>query len=67
MRSRLSHWARAPFAWAACPVGAWVRTARPVSNAFVEILQAELVQAMAYTGRPTLASLNRSMVRTDFP
>lgn len=32
----------------------------------LEILQAELVQAMAATGRPTLASINRSLVRTDF-
>ena len=39
----------------------------PGVQRIVEILQAELVQAMAYTGRPTLASLNRSMVRTDFP
>jgi isopentenyl diphosphate isomerase/L-lactate dehydrogenase-like FMN-dependent dehydrogenase len=33
----------------------------------LEIMQAELVQAMAYTGRPTLASIDRSLVRTDFP
>ena len=33
----------------------------------VEILQAELVQSMAATGCPTLASLHRSLVRTDFP
>ena len=39
----------------------------PGVQRIVEILQTELVQAMAYTGRPTLASLNRSMVRTDFP
>ena len=39
----------------------------PGVQRILEILQAELVQAMAYTGRPTLASLNRSMVRTDFP
>ena len=32
----------------------------------LEILQAELVQAMAYTGRPTLASIDRTLVRTDF-
>jgi len=32
----------------------------------LEILQAELVAAMAYTGRPTLASIDRTLVRTDF-
>jgi len=33
----------------------------------LEILQAELVQAMQEAGRPTLASLDRSLLRTDFP
>lgn len=33
----------------------------------LEIMQAELVQAMAYTGRPTLASIDSTLVRTDFP
>ena len=33
----------------------------------LEIMQAELVQAMAYAGRPTVASIDRSIVRTDFP
>lgn len=33
----------------------------------LEILQAELVTAMAQTGRPSLASLDRTMVRTLFP
>lgn len=33
----------------------------------LEIMQQELVQAMAYTGRPTLASIDRTLVRTDFP
>jgi isopentenyl diphosphate isomerase/L-lactate dehydrogenase-like FMN-dependent dehydrogenase len=32
----------------------------------LEILQAELVMAMAQTGRPTLASIDRSLVRTRF-
>jgi isopentenyl diphosphate isomerase/L-lactate dehydrogenase-like FMN-dependent dehydrogenase len=32
----------------------------------LEILQAELVQAMVETGRPTLASIDRSLVRTEF-
>ena len=32
----------------------------------LEILQAELVQAMAANGRPTLASIDRSLVRTEF-
>jgi isopentenyl diphosphate isomerase/L-lactate dehydrogenase-like FMN-dependent dehydrogenase len=33
----------------------------------IEIVQAELVMAMAHTGRPTLTSIDRSLVRTDFP
>jgi 4-hydroxymandelate oxidase len=33
----------------------------------LEILQAELVQAMIETGRPTLASIDRTLLRTDFP
>ena len=33
----------------------------------VEIMQAEFVQAMVSTGRTSLASINRSIVRTDFP
>ena len=33
----------------------------------LEILQAELVQAMAYTGRASIESINSSIVRTDFP
>jgi len=32
----------------------------------IEILQGELVMAMAQTGRPTLASIDRSLVRTRF-
>ena len=32
----------------------------------LEILQTELVQAMAATGRPTLASIDRTLVRTEF-
>jgi isopentenyl diphosphate isomerase/L-lactate dehydrogenase-like FMN-dependent dehydrogenase len=32
----------------------------------LEIMQAELVQAMAYSGRPTLASIDHTLVRTDF-
>ena len=39
----------------------------PGVQRILEIMQAELVQAMAYTGRPSLASLNRTLVRTDFP
>ena len=39
----------------------------PGVQRILEILQAELVQAMAYTGRPSLASLNPALVRTDFP
>ncbi|MGI8988234.1 MAG: alpha-hydroxy-acid oxidizing protein [Bryobacteraceae bacterium] len=33
----------------------------------LEILQAELVQAMSYAGRPTLASIDRSLATTNFP
>jgi isopentenyl diphosphate isomerase/L-lactate dehydrogenase-like FMN-dependent dehydrogenase len=33
----------------------------------LEILQNELVMTMAQAGRPTLASINRSAVRMDFP
>jgi isopentenyl diphosphate isomerase/L-lactate dehydrogenase-like FMN-dependent dehydrogenase len=33
----------------------------------LEILQAELIQAMAYTGRTSIESINRTIVRTDFP
>lgn len=32
----------------------------------IEILQAELVMAMAETGRPTLASIDRTLIRTHF-
>jgi isopentenyl diphosphate isomerase/L-lactate dehydrogenase-like FMN-dependent dehydrogenase len=33
----------------------------------LEIVQTELLHAMAYTGRPTLDSIDRTLVRTDFP
>jgi isopentenyl diphosphate isomerase/L-lactate dehydrogenase-like FMN-dependent dehydrogenase len=33
----------------------------------VEIVQSELAHAMAYTGRANLASIDRTLVRTDFP
>ena len=39
----------------------------PGVQRLLEIMQAELKQAMAFTGRTTLASIDRSMVRTDFP
>ena len=39
----------------------------PGVQRILEIIQNELAQAMAYTGRPTLASLSRTIVRTDFP
>ncbi|HXB69247.1 MAG TPA: alpha-hydroxy-acid oxidizing protein [Candidatus Acidoferrales bacterium] len=39
----------------------------PGVQRILEILQAELVRGMAYTGRPTLASIDRTIVRTDFP
>lgn len=39
----------------------------PGVQRILEIVQRELVEAMAYTGRPTLASIDRKLVRTDFP
>jgi isopentenyl diphosphate isomerase/L-lactate dehydrogenase-like FMN-dependent dehydrogenase len=33
----------------------------------LEIMQAELLMAMASTGRPSLASIDRTLVRMDFP
>ena len=39
----------------------------PGVQKILEIMQAELKQAMALTGRATLASINRTLVRTDFP
>jgi 4-hydroxymandelate oxidase len=39
----------------------------PGVQRILQILQAELVQGMAYTGRPNLASIDRKMVRVDFP
>jgi isopentenyl diphosphate isomerase/L-lactate dehydrogenase-like FMN-dependent dehydrogenase len=33
----------------------------------LEILQAELVEMMRYTGRPSLASIDKSLVLTNFP
>jgi 4-hydroxymandelate oxidase len=32
----------------------------------IQIVHAELIQAMAYTGRTSIESINRSIVRTDF-
>ncbi len=39
----------------------------PGVKRILEILQAELAHAMAYTGRSTIASIDRTLVRTDFP
>jgi isopentenyl diphosphate isomerase/L-lactate dehydrogenase-like FMN-dependent dehydrogenase len=39
----------------------------PGVQRILEILQTELVQAMAYTGRPTLASIDRTIVKADLP
>ena len=39
----------------------------PGVQRILEIMQAELVLAMAHTGRPTLASIDRTLVRTDLP
>jgi hypothetical protein len=32
----------------------------------LEIVQGELLLAMAHTGRPNLASIDRTLVKTDF-
>jgi isopentenyl diphosphate isomerase/L-lactate dehydrogenase-like FMN-dependent dehydrogenase len=39
----------------------------PGVQRIVEIVQAELSQTMAYMGRSSLASIDRTLVRTDFP
>lgn len=39
----------------------------PGVQRILEIVQAELVQAMTATGTPSLAAINRRLVRTDFP
>jgi isopentenyl diphosphate isomerase/L-lactate dehydrogenase-like FMN-dependent dehydrogenase len=39
----------------------------PGVQRILEILQAELAHAMAYTGRSSMASINSTLVRTDFP
>jgi 4-hydroxymandelate oxidase len=33
----------------------------------LQIMQGELLQAMAHTGRPNIASIDRTLVRTNFP
>jgi 4-hydroxymandelate oxidase len=38
----------------------------PGAQRVLEILQGELVLAMAHTGRPTLKSIDRTLVKTDF-
>jgi isopentenyl diphosphate isomerase/L-lactate dehydrogenase-like FMN-dependent dehydrogenase len=38
----------------------------PGVQRILEIMQAELVQAMAYTGCPAVASVDRSIIRSDF-
>jgi 4-hydroxymandelate oxidase len=38
----------------------------PGVQRILEIVHAELVQAMAYTGRTSIESINRTIVRTDF-
>ena len=39
----------------------------PGVQRILEIMQAELVLAMAHTGRPTLSSIDRTLVRTNLP
>ena len=39
----------------------------PGLQRILEIVQSEVLLAMAHTGRPTLASIDRTLVRTDFP
>jgi isopentenyl diphosphate isomerase/L-lactate dehydrogenase-like FMN-dependent dehydrogenase len=38
----------------------------PGVQRILEIVQAELLQAMAYVGRPSLASIDQTVVRADF-
>ena len=49
-----------PTRWGLAAYGA------PGVQKVLEILHAELVQAMAFTGRTSIESINRTMVRTDF-
>jgi 4-hydroxymandelate oxidase len=49
-----------PTRWGLAAYGA------PGVQKVIEILHAELVQAMAFTGRTSIESINRTMVRTDF-
>ncbi len=65
--SRRSRWAPMRSVWAVYRCGDWARSGRPACNGVLEILQAELVQAMIDAGRPTLASIDRSLVRTRLP
>lgn len=39
----------------------------PGVQRILEILETELVQAMAYTGRPSIEAIDATAVRTDFP
>jgi isopentenyl diphosphate isomerase/L-lactate dehydrogenase-like FMN-dependent dehydrogenase len=39
----------------------------PGVQRILEIIQAELAQAMAYTGRSSVASIDRTLARADFP
>ncbi len=39
----------------------------PGAQRVLEILQGELVLAMAHTGRPTIKSIDRTLVKTEFP
>ena len=49
-----------PTRWGLAAYGA------PGPQKVLEIVHAELVQAMAFTGRTSIESINRSIVRTDF-
>jgi 4-hydroxymandelate oxidase len=49
-----------PTRWGLAAYGA------PGPQKVLEILHAELVQAMAFTGRTSIESINRTIVRTDF-
>jgi isopentenyl diphosphate isomerase/L-lactate dehydrogenase-like FMN-dependent dehydrogenase len=39
----------------------------PGVQRILEILQGELIQAMAYTGRTSIDAVDKTAVRTDFP
>jgi isopentenyl diphosphate isomerase/L-lactate dehydrogenase-like FMN-dependent dehydrogenase len=60
-------WAQKPCSLGRAPRWGLAAYGAPGEQRVLEILHAELIQAMAYTGRTSIESINRSIVRTDFP